>query len=95
MDKVTMVGIDLAKDVFWLHWADERGRKVFSKKMSRTQLPEFVVNLQTCTSEPICKDNLFDDFSIKEGLLAPNPNTWINKDKKTVNKSLNYKTDLI
>lgn len=49
MDKVTMVGIDLAKNVFWLHGADERGRKVFSKKMSRAQLPEFVVNLQTCT----------------------------------------------
>jgi len=46
-------------------------------------------------SEPICKDNLFDDFDIEEGLLAPNPNAWINKDKKSVNKSLNYKTDRI
>ncbi len=35
-------------------------------------------------SEPICKDNLFDDFNIEEGLLALNPFTWINKDKKTV-----------
>ena len=49
MNKVTMIGIDLAKNVFWLHGADERGRKVFSKKMSRAQLPEFIVAVQPCT----------------------------------------------
>jgi len=49
MDKVTMIGIDLAKNIFWLHGADERGRMVFSKKMSRAQRPEFIVKLQPCT----------------------------------------------
>ena len=46
-------------------------------------------------SESICKDNLFDDFNIEEGLLGPHSNTWINKDKKTLDKSSNYKTYLL
>ena len=49
MKRVTMVGIDLAKNVFLIHGADEDGRKVFSKKLSRGQLAEFVVKLEKCT----------------------------------------------
>ncbi len=45
---VTTVGIDLAKKVFQIHGADAKGNKVFSKKISRTNLPEFMAKLSPC-----------------------------------------------
>lgn len=45
---VTTVGIDLAKKVFQIHGADAKGTKVFSKKISRAKLPEFMATLSPC-----------------------------------------------
>jgi transposase len=42
--KVTSIGIDLAKSVFQLHGSDQTGRKVFSKKLSRSQVLPFLAN---------------------------------------------------
>jgi transposase len=36
MDKVTIIGIDLAKRVFQAHGATSDGKVVFRKKLSRT-----------------------------------------------------------
>lgn len=48
MEKITTLGIDLAKNVFQLHGIDEHGKIVFSKKLSRAKLKEFIVNLPAC-----------------------------------------------
>lgn len=48
MNNVTLLGIDLAKDVFQLHGVNEHGKKVLGKKISRTALPDFISNLPSC-----------------------------------------------
>lgn len=48
MEKVTTLGIDLAKNVFQLHGIDEQGRVVLNKKLSRIKLKGFIANLPVC-----------------------------------------------
>lgn len=48
MNNVTLLGIDLAKDVFQLHGVNEHGKKVLGRKISRAALPNFIANLQPC-----------------------------------------------
>ena len=48
MDKVTTVGIDLAKRVFALHGVDAAGRAVLRKTVRREQLMELVAGLPPC-----------------------------------------------
>lgn len=43
--RVKVVGIDLAKHVFQIHAADARGRKVFSRQLTRKQLMPFTAQL--------------------------------------------------
>lgn len=49
MNKITVLGIDLAKNIFQLHGADDRGKAVLKKKLNRQQLALFIVNLPKCT----------------------------------------------
>jgi transposase len=56
MSNVTTIGIDLAKNVFQLHGADKRGKRMFSKRLGRGQLMEFlaqippsVIGIEACT----------------------------------------------
>jgi transposase len=48
MDKITTVGIDLAKQVFALHGVDGAGRVVLRKTLRREQLVETVAALAPC-----------------------------------------------
>jgi transposase len=48
MSNVTTIGIDLAKNVFQLHGADKRGKRVFSKRLNRGQLIEFLAQTPPC-----------------------------------------------
>jgi transposase len=48
MEKVTTVGIDLAKRVFVLHGVDAMGRVVLKKTVCREQLMELVAGLAPC-----------------------------------------------
>ncbi|WP_152610801.1 IS110 family transposase [Ruegeria sp. ANG-R] len=55
--EVSIIGIDLAKNVFQAHGADAIGRRVFSKKLSRSQLlkllsvfPPCLVAMEACSS---------------------------------------------
>lgn len=48
MSNVTVLGIDLAKDVFQLHGVNEHGKQVLSKKISRSSLPSLIANLPSC-----------------------------------------------
>ena len=44
----TTVGIDLAKNMFHVHGADEKGHRVFTQRVSRSRLREFIANLPSC-----------------------------------------------
>ena len=46
--KLTTIGIDLAKNVFQVHGADEKGKAVLKKQLKRTQLLAFFANLRPC-----------------------------------------------
>lgn len=48
MKNITVIGIDLAKDVFQVHGTDSKGRKLINKSMSRKKLAEFMVKLPPC-----------------------------------------------
>ena len=46
--KVTVLGIDLAKNSFQLHGVDEQGNVVLKKKLTRSKLVAFIANLPPC-----------------------------------------------
>jgi transposase len=45
---VTILGIDIAKQVFQLHGLDKKGKVVLRKQVSRKKLTEVIVNLPPC-----------------------------------------------
>ena len=49
MDEVSIVGVDLAKQVFQLHGAGPDGRVIFRKKLSRAQFARFIASHARCT----------------------------------------------
>lgn len=49
MLKVITIGLDIAKNVFHAHGADERGAMVFSRKLTRGKLLEFFAGQPACT----------------------------------------------
>ena len=49
MSKVITIGLDIAKNVFHAHGADERGAMVFSRKLTRGKLLEFFAGQPACT----------------------------------------------
>jgi transposase len=46
--KLTTIGLDLAKAVFQVHGADDRGRAVLKKQLKRVQVLAFFANLTPC-----------------------------------------------
>lgn len=46
---ISLLGIDIAKNVFQIHGVDPVGKMVFKKRISREKLAETVANLPTCT----------------------------------------------
>ena len=48
MDKITTVGLDLAKSVFSLHGVDAQGRTVLRKTVRRDRLMELIAALPPC-----------------------------------------------
>ncbi len=45
---ITTIGLDLAKNVFQIHAADEAGNPVLKKRLRRGQLPQFFAGLSPC-----------------------------------------------
>ncbi len=45
---ITTLGIDLAKNVFQLHGVDTAGKVALRKRITRTKLKEFMVNMPPC-----------------------------------------------
>ena len=57
MDKITIIGIDLAKSVFQLHGVDAEGRPVLRRQLRRSQMLEFfqrqppcLIGMEACAS---------------------------------------------
>ncbi|MHB8256581.1 MAG: IS110 family RNA-guided transposase [Acidiferrobacterales bacterium] len=48
MNKITTVGIDLAKSVLQVHGVDQRGKAVLKKQLKRNQVLTFFGNLEPC-----------------------------------------------
>ena len=48
MKNITLLGIDLAKDVFQLHGVNEYGKKILGKKVPRSALPTLIANMPKC-----------------------------------------------
>lgn len=48
MEEISIVGVDLAKQVFQVHGATSDGRTVFRKKLSRPQFGKFMAALPPC-----------------------------------------------
>jgi len=49
MSAITVIGIDLAKNIFQLHGVDAKDKVVLRKKLRRDQVPLFFANLPACT----------------------------------------------
>ena len=45
---ISTVGIDLAKNVFQVHGANERGKKLWNKQLQRKQVLKFFIRLPPC-----------------------------------------------
>jgi transposase len=48
MNEITMVGVDLAKNVFQLHGTTGDGRVILRQKLSRGRMLEFFTKLPSC-----------------------------------------------
>jgi transposase len=48
MGEVTIIGVDLAKNVFQLHGAASDGTVVYRKKLSRPQFARFIAEQSPC-----------------------------------------------
>lgn len=48
MDNITILGIDIAKNVFQLHGIDKNGKVLLQKRISRAKLPIVMANLPPC-----------------------------------------------
>jgi transposase len=49
MSEVSIIGLDLAKNVFQMHGADESGAMLFRKKLRRNQVLKFLATQPACT----------------------------------------------
>lgn len=50
MSEVSIIGLDIAKNVFQAHGADGSGRALFSRKISRAKLLEFFADSSVAQS---------------------------------------------
>jgi len=48
MSELCTVGIDLAKSIFYVHGADQSGRKLFNKRLIRKDVLDFFANINPC-----------------------------------------------
>ena len=48
MNNLSVIGIDLAKQVFQLHGLDQEGRSILKKKLSRHQMLRFFAQIPPC-----------------------------------------------
>ncbi len=65
MEEASIVGVDLAKQVFQVHGAAADGRVLFRKKLSRLQFPKFMAALPPCVVELLAPLGIEEVFGIE------------------------------
>ena len=67
MNKISVIGIDLAKNVFQVHGVDAKGKPVLRKQLKRTQMKRLFTQLPPCRigMEALCKRPLMVPYSGK------------------------------
>lgn len=55
MKNITVLGIDLAKDVFQLHGVNEHGKKIFGKRVTRTTPPTLIAHFNLDTQATLLR----------------------------------------
>ena len=48
MNKISVIGLDLAKNVFQVHGIDLHGEVIVRKQLKRSQLRQFFAKLEPC-----------------------------------------------
>ena len=48
MDKLTVIGLDLAKSVFQVHGANAQGKKVLTKRLRRDEMMSWFASVPPC-----------------------------------------------
>ena len=48
MKDLTVIGIDIAKNVFQIHGADKHGKRLLKKRVSREGFLQFMAKLPAC-----------------------------------------------
>lgn len=48
MDKLTVIGLDLAKNVFQVHGANDHGKKLFGRRLKRSEVLDFLAQQPHC-----------------------------------------------
>ena len=77
MEKVTTLGIDLAKSVFSLHGVDEKGQVILRRTVRRDQLVKVVAGIAPCLiGMEACSGahewgRRFQELGHTVGLMAP------------------------
>ena len=67
MATITNIGMDLAKNVFFVHGVDEHGKTIISRKLYRKQVAEFFAKLPSCTvGIEACASSLYWARTIEE-----------------------------
>jgi len=59
MSNVTVIGIDLAKNIFQLHGVDAKGKVLLRKKIKRDQVPLFFANLPATVGMEACASSAY------------------------------------
>ena len=49
MSEITLIGIDLAKNIFRINCLDENGKRVMNKNLHRESVVQFFASLSECT----------------------------------------------
>lgn len=67
MIAITAIGIDLAKNVFFVHGVNKHGKTVLSRKLARGKVTEFFATLPSCTvGMEACASSLYWARTIEE-----------------------------
>jgi len=66
--EMTTIGIDLAKNVFQIYSVDAHGNAVLRKKLDRSKMAAFFIQLQPCLTIGCLFVNIFQTYSRVSGM---------------------------
>ena len=73
MNKISVIGLDLAKNVFQIHAVDEQGEVVLRKSLRRSRMQPFFAKLPPCLIAMEAYDGAQDGTSVYKALPKGHP----------------------